>query len=311
MVDRGGKGWRSSWLVLCCHALGYRGSDQRLRELMPVVELIHTGSLIIDDIQDESATRRGLPALHAQIGADLAINAGNFLYFLPMLLIQELSWLTDEQRLETYHRIAVGMRQGHLGQALDLMWSKGRYDVAAKVEQFEQTRDELLEQYRLKCGCQLEAAAHIAGSLSEAPQRYVEALSSYSQSFGVVYQLVDDVNDAGGESQDFGKSTGEDLRNGRLNIVLLHALAAASPQRRQPLLDALANGTGAEHAAGVQNLIAETGALESSLELASDISSAARSCLERIPPSDARIVLECVPKSLLKQARERLERHVR
>jgi geranylgeranyl diphosphate synthase type I len=242
MLDRGGKAWRGNWFVLCCHALSFPGTDEQIRELLPVIELVHAGSLIIDDIEDESALRRGMPAVHCQIGTDLAINAGNFLYFLPLLLIQEIPWLTPKQRLEAYERIAIGQRQGHLGQALDLMWSKGRYDVAKKVAEFDETRAQLLEQYRLKSGCQIEAAARIAGSLAEAPQPQIDALSEYSQTFGLVFQIVDDVNDAspsGSAAEAHSKRVGEDLKNGKLNIVLLHALAAASEVQRGKVLHAL------------------------------------------------------------------------
>lgn len=304
MVDRGGKAWRSAWFVLCCHALGFEESDERLRELMPVIELIHTGSLIIDDVQDESPMRRGAPALHEQIGQDLAINVGSFLYFLPMMIIQDVAWLTDEQRLEAYHRIAIAQRQGHVGQGLDLAWSKGRYDVRDKVARFERARDELLEQYRLKCGCQLEAAARIAGSLARAPENQVEALADYSRVFGIVYQIVDDLKDAAVTSNDLGKPSGEDLRNGRLNLVLLHALAAAPARQGAAVADAL-TARRSDRTELARELIVATRAVESCLDLAERLMHEAESSWNVLPPTDAKIALRSIPRCLIEERRQR------
>lgn len=305
MVDRGGKAWRSAWFALCCHALEWDGSDERLRELMPVVELIHTGSLIVDDVEDESPVRRGVPALHELIGQDLAINVGNFLYFLPMMLIQDLEWLTDAQRLEAYQRIAVAQRQGHVGQALDLMWSKGRTPVRATLDDWEGTRDALLEAYRLKCGCQLEAAARIAGSLAAADASWIDALSHWSRAFGIVYQIVDDLKDVAEDSRDLGKPTFEDLRNGRLNLVLLHALAGADPARREPLIAALERRAAPAPVEFMRELIAETRAVERCLDLAERVMAEAEASWRALPPTDAKIALRTIPRFLIDDRRRR------
>ena len=232
MMDRGGKGWRSTWQTTCYYAFGRDDLSEQVRELLPVTELLHTGSLVIDDFQDGSLLRRGRPALHREVGADLAINVGCFCYFLPLLIFEELKGLDDSQRARIYAIVANAMRQGHLGQAMDLMWSKGRFDVASKLGDFDTTRAQLIEQYRLKSGSQLEAIARIAGVLAEAPPEWIEAVAKYSRTFGVVFQIIDDVIGVCDGKHKLGKDEGEDVRNGKLNMVLLYALGAVAEDER-------------------------------------------------------------------------------
>lgn len=308
MMDRGGKGWRSTWLMTCCHALGYDRFDHQIRELLPVIEMLHTGSLIVDDIQDRSPLRRGQPTLHRQIGTDLAINVGNFLYFLPLLIIQEARWLSETQRAGVYTAVINAMRQGHLGQAMDLMCSQQRYDVGAKVTTVDRTRGELLEQYRLKSGCQMEAIARIAGIIAGAPRHQVEALEQYSRTFGVVFQIVDDVMDVQEGREKLGKKEGEDLRNGKLNMVLLHAFAGASPADRDALLHLMRNGGSGNGDAAraldtARDIIDRTGAVNHCLVDAEAMMQQAWQGLACLPATDAKIVMRSVPKWLLHQRR--------
>ena len=303
MMDRGGKGWRSTWLTICCHALGQDNFDPRVREFLPVIELLHTGSLIIDDIQDGSPLRRGQAALHTQVGTDLAINAGNFLYFLPLIIIREARWLTDTQRAEIYDTVTNGLRQGHLGQALDLMWSKGRYDMEAKIEAFERTREQLLEQYRLKSGCQLEAIARIAGIITRAPESLVAPLADYSRTFGIVFQIVDDLIDLQEGREKLGKTEGEDLRNGKLNMALLYALSAATPSRRAAVIRAILGGNGDDPLPLIRDIVLETAAADRCMDDAEAMIDGAWRGLAALPATDAKVIIRSVPKWLLQQRR--------
>jgi geranylgeranyl pyrophosphate synthase len=304
MMDRGGKGWRSVWLTTCCHALGHDRFDDRVRELLPVVEMLHTGSLVVDDVQDDSPLRRGLPSLHRQIGTDLAINVGNFLYFLPLVIVDEASWLTEPQRARVYRIILNAMRQGHLGQGLDLMTSRGRFDVAAKLADFPGTCRELIEQYRLKSGCQLEAIARIAGVLAEAPAERVEALARYSRHFGVAFQIVDDLIDMHEGREKLGKDHGEDLKNGRLNLLLFHALHAAPARERDTLARMLDGGVPADFD-WVRDLVRRTGAAERCIVEARQLIETAWREMRCIPPSDATIIMRSVPLWLIEQRRRK------
>ncbi len=305
MMERGGKGWRSAWLLTCCYALGYDRPDRKVREFLPAIEMLHTGSLIIDDIEDESPLRRGRPTLHREIGQDLALNAGNFLYFLPFRIVQRADWLSAQQRADIQGVMLNALCQGHVGQAMDLMWSKNRLDLPAKIAAFARTQAELLEQYRLKAGTPVEAIARIAGIISAAPAPQCEALALYSRAFGIVFQIVDDLIEVQEGREKLGKQEGEDVRNGKLNMVLLHALAAASEAERRVLMDALQRG--AAGLADAREIIERTDAIERCIVLAEGTIEAAWRHTACLPATDAKIIMRSAPKWLLRQRRARYE----
>jgi geranylgeranyl diphosphate synthase type I len=303
MMDRGGKGWRSAWLTTCYHAFGGKGLDEQVRELLPIAELLHTGSLIIDDFQDGATTRRSRPALHLEVGEDIAVNAGCFCYFLPFLILEELRGISAAQRAGMYGVITNALRQGHLGQAADLMWSKGRYDVVEKTAAFETTRSQLIEQYRLKSGCQLEAIARVAGILADAPADQVDAAAGYSRAFGVAFQILDDLIGLNVGEDRLGKMAGEDVRNGKLNMVLLYALHDLDPARRQRAARRMFQGRKGTGLQAARALIRSTGAAAHCLDLVEEIMDDASQWLRRLPRTDARLVMQSVPRWLLDQQR--------
>ena len=305
MMDRGGKGWRSAYLMICCQALGEQDVDIRIRDFLPVIEMLHTGSLIIDDIQDGSLLRRSQPALHTQIGEDLAINVGNFLYFLPLTIIGKAHWLSEGQRLAIYDIVTAALRQGHIGQAIDLTLSKGRYDLADKLAHFERTRDELIEQYRLKSGSQLEAVARIAGVVAQAPADLIEAAAEYSRVFGVVFQIIDDLIDIQEGKEKLGKDEGEDIRNFKLNMVLLHALSSMTDTARAELIRMIDEADGQEARRRIIDTIHETDAIDECIAFSEEMIDTAWRGLDGLHATDSKIIMRSVPKWLLDQRKIR------
>ena len=118
ILSRSGKGFRARTLERSWQLAG--GSVDGPPELLPVViELLHVGSLIIDDIEDDSRLRRGMPALHRQYGLPLALNTANWLYFVSLALVSRTP-LPPQVRLALYEDISVTLMRCHQGQALDL-----------------------------------------------------------------------------------------------------------------------------------------------------------------------------------------------
>lgn len=115
MYDRGGKAWRSQALLVCIDAVG--GNSQEHSYLLPVPEFLHAGSLIIDDIQDKSESRRGKPCTHHVYGEALAINAGNFSYFVGPVFYRQLP---DDKRLKVLDLFFSTMMSAHVGQGADI-----------------------------------------------------------------------------------------------------------------------------------------------------------------------------------------------
>eukprot|EP00026_Physarum_polycephalum_P012837 Phypoly_transcript_13176.p1 GENE.Phypoly_transcript_13176~~Phypoly_transcript_13176.p1 ORF type:complete len:348 (+),score=35.85 Phypoly_transcript_13176:79-1044(+) len=129
IVDRGGKGWRSYALLLCVDSVG--GNSHKYRSCMAMPEILHVGSLIIDDIQDRSELRRGGPACHKTYGEAIAINAGNAAYFMALHSMQDMNHHMTKTlglniRTYIYNQYFLALCAGHTEQALDL---KGLEDL--------------------------------------------------------------------------------------------------------------------------------------------------------------------------------------
>ncbi len=156
------------------------------RELPQIVEMLHAGSLIVDDVEDEALTRRGAPALHRTHGVAAAINAGSWLYFWPQVLLGGLG--LDAASLAAMHRrLSLTLLRCHHGQALDL---------AIRVT--ELTRAEIPSAVavttRLKTGSLFELAAALGAIAAHAPSPVERALATFGREVGTVLQIVDDVS---------------------------------------------------------------------------------------------------------------------
>ena len=123
-LDRGGKRWRPTLFLLICEALGKNPEDFIDFAIIP--EVIHNGTLMVDDIEDASEYRRGKPCTYRIYGLDIAINAGNAMYYLPLLTLMENREKVPQQKLcEIYEIYVQDMINLSLGQAMDIAWHKG------------------------------------------------------------------------------------------------------------------------------------------------------------------------------------------
>ena len=153
--------------------------------LAEVLEAIHAGSLIVDDIQDGSKERRGSPSLHIQYGIPVALNAGNWLYFQPFDWIKKLG-LAAETELLLYRVCHEAMLNAHLGQAIDLGTS---IDKSAR----ESVRSVCMTSLRLKTGALTSLALSVGAILGGATPARLAAISDFGSSFGVALQMFDDI----------------------------------------------------------------------------------------------------------------------
>ncbi|MCL2602480.1 MAG: polyprenyl synthetase family protein, partial [Treponema sp.] len=124
LVNRGGKRWRPLLMLLAAESVaGERGAAACL-PLTPLIEFPHNASLIHDDIEDNSDTRRGKPAAHLLYGVDTALNGGSFLYFLPLACLQTWNGGSGAVKERIWTAWAAHMRALHLGQAMDIAWHR-------------------------------------------------------------------------------------------------------------------------------------------------------------------------------------------
>ena len=172
------------------HALSY-GLIKCHRSCAELIELIHAGSLIVDDIEDGSAVRRGRPALHRVYGVPLALNAGNWLYFWPAELLKK-SGLSEDDLLLVYQHYHSTLLRAHFGQALDL---GARVDTLAQ----EAVTEVCLASMRLKTGALMGFAALLGAVLADASERLLSCLEQFGRELGVALQMFDDLGNAIGK----------------------------------------------------------------------------------------------------------------
>ena len=259
IVDRGGKAWRSYILLACCDAVG--GDSQRLLDWLALPELMHVGSLIVDDVEDGSLIRRGGPAAHVQFGTALAINAGSACYFLPHLFLQT-SDVDDARKLRIYELYMEGVRAAHTGQALDL---SGFRDVMPRVVS-EGAGEELHRRvravHRLKSAAPASCLARAGALLGGGTEQQIAALGAFVEAVGVAFQVVDDVLNITGFENDL-KTRGEDLRHGKITMPVAVAMERLDLSGRTELWDILRDeARPAERVDRAVELLGESGALD-------------------------------------------------
>src|SRR4051812_13198517 len=117
VLNRGGKGWRGYALAICCEMVG--GNFDQLEDWLAFSEILHAGSLIVDDVEDGARLRRGAPACHLVYGTPVAINSGTLAYFQVQFLIENTG-LSGSRKAAIYKEYIDLLRLAHIGQGLDL-----------------------------------------------------------------------------------------------------------------------------------------------------------------------------------------------
>lgn len=232
-LGQGGKRWRSCLFLLITKAVG--GDIKKIKDFLIIPEFIHQGSLCIDDIEDDSKLRRGRPCLYLIFGTDVAINVGNFLYFFPLiLLIKNKNKFRPETLIKAYELYIEEMTKLHLGQGTDIYWHKGR---AKEIKE-----KEYLQMCAFKTGCLSRLASKLAVILSEKDDQLVEKIGKTVEALGIAFQIQDDILDLtlkGKERKKFGKSFGNDIKEGKRTLIIIHTLKKANKKDKKRLLEIL------------------------------------------------------------------------
>ncbi len=232
-LDRGGKRWRPSLFLLICEALGK--NPMEFLEYAIIPEVIHNGTLMIDDIEDQSELRRGKPCTYRIFGLDIAINSGNAMYYLPLLSLiknrKKIPIPTLNKAYETYVQEMINLS---FGQAMDIAWHRGLAD-ADKINE-----SDYLQMCAYKTGTLARIAAKLAAILSEADNELTEKLGHFAEAIGVAFQIQDDILDLTGEG--FAKKKGAlgmDISEGKRTLMVIHTLQKASTADKKRFQDIL------------------------------------------------------------------------
>src|SRR5690606_15600271 len=148
------------------------------------------GTLVIDDIEDSSEVRRGKPCTYKLYGLDIAVNAGNAMYYLPLLpLMEKNSKVPVEQQKDIYQIYVQEMINLSVGQAMDIAWHKGLANAD------EISEEDYMQMCAYKTGTLARMAAKLAAVIAGAEPQLVEKLGHFAESIGVAFQMQDDILD--------------------------------------------------------------------------------------------------------------------
>jgi geranylgeranyl pyrophosphate synthase len=233
MLNRGGKRWRPALFLLICEALGRNSADFLDFAIIP--EIIHNGTLVVDDIEDSSKCRRGKPCTHIIFGIEIAVNVGNTMYYLPLLpLIERRNEIPPERLSDMYEIYVKEMINLSIGQAMDISWHRGITNGDSISE------DDYLQMCAYKTGTLARMAARLAAVLAGASTELVDKLGRFAESIGIAFQMRDDVLDlTGKEFAEKKGGRGQDVTEGKRTLMVIYALKKANGQDRKRLIEIL------------------------------------------------------------------------
>lgn len=233
LFDRGGKRLRPVLYLLTLEALS--GDEKKYGEYCAIMEAIHSGTLCIDDIQDSSEMRRGKPCLHKIYGIDIASNAGNALYFLPLKsLMENKKELGDKKVARAYEVIAQEMINVSMGQAWDIYWHRGLKENVSEGE--------YLQMCAYKTGSLTRLSCKLAGIMCNESEEVVNKLGLFGESIGVGFQIQDDVLNLTAE-EEYGKEIGGDVSEGKRTLIVLHSFKNLPKEKAKRLKELLNSHT--------------------------------------------------------------------
>ncbi|MDE2395895.1 MAG: polyprenyl synthetase family protein [Burkholderiales bacterium] len=272
IVSAGGKRIRPRLVLLFSQALGFEGPERY--ELAATVEFIHTATLLHDDVVDESALRRGRATANSLFGNAASVLVGDFLYS------RAFQMMVSANRMRVLEVLADATNVIAEGEVLQLM---NMHDPDLAVEQY-------LRVIRFKTAKLFEASARLGALLGNAEAQLEEECAGYGRALGTAFQLVDDLLDYEGNSDELGKNVGDDLREGKPTLPLLIAMERCSAGERELIRHAIQHGE-LQRLPEVLAIVRATGALEATREAAQQEADKARACLAGLPESHARAAL--------------------
>jgi octaprenyl-diphosphate synthase len=266
IVQGGGKRLRPIVVLLAARACGYAGD--RHVDLAAVIELIHTATLLHDDVVDGSELRRNRETANALWGNEASVLVGDFLYsrsFEMMVAIGQMRIL--DVLSHATNRIAEG-------EVLQLL----------NCNDPDTNEAQYLEVIARKTATLFRAGTHLGAVLADGGAQQEHAMTAYGQHLGIAFQLVDDALDYSSDNATLGKSVGDDLAEGKPTLPLIRAMAAGTDEQRAVIRKAIVEG-GREQLDGVLAAIESTGSIGHTIKLATEEAQRAKESLQVIPDS--------------------------
>jgi octaprenyl-diphosphate synthase len=281
----GGKRIRPALLLLSAKLFHYTGRGAI--RLGAVVEMIHTATLVHDDIIDEARTRRGRPAANTRWGNSKCVLAGDWLYMQSFkIAVQERNFRILDVLIDLTQQMVEGelLQMDTLGRAITL--------------------DEHFDLIHRKTACLFSTCTRLGAIVSGASEKDEEKLARYGRSLGMAFQLVDDVLDLTASEDVLGKPVASDLREGKATMAVIHALSRCTPEEKaliQTVLDERAFHSVTHDE--ILAILTRYGSLDAATARAQEYASDARSAICDFPHSEIKRALLWAPEFVV--AREK------
>jgi octaprenyl-diphosphate synthase len=281
----GGKRIRPALLLLSARLFDYRGEGAV--RLGAVVEIIHTATLVHDDIIDEAKTRRGRPAANTQWGNSKCVLAGDWLYMQAFkVAVQERNFRILDALIELTQQMVEGelLQIEKLGSFISL--------------------DEYFDLIYRKTACLFSVCMRLGAILGGATPQQEEAVGKYGRDMGMAFQIVDDVLDLTASEEVLGKPVASDLREGKVTMAVIHALEGATAEERAKVEKVLRERgfNGVTHAQ-ILEILQRYGSLDAAIACAAKYAESARKSICTFPDSEIKRALLWAPEFVV--AREK------
>lgn len=272
IIANGGKRLRPMLMLLISKAVKYTG--QQHINLAAVIELIHTATLLHDDVVDESDMRRGEKTSHEIWGNAASVLVGDFLYSKSFQMMVQ----ADDMRIMSVLANATNrISEGEVQQLLNI----GNLDIT------EAAYFQIIENKTAKL---FEAACELAAILGGLDDDHIKQLAAFGMHLGAAFQIADDVLDYTADAETMGKNLGDDFAEGKLTLPLIYLLKNGSDIDKQLIQGAIEQPDQADFKQ-IKALVTQSGAIEYTAQQAKAQAEKAKACLGALP--------ECTEKEAL------------
>jgi len=278
IIAAGGKRLRPLLTLGAAKLVGYEG-DRHIT-LAACIEFLHTATLLHDDVVDESDKRRGRDTANAVWGNKPSVLVGDFLF------ARSFELMIADGSLEVMSILA----------RASAVISEGEIHQLLTANNIETTESEYLQVVGAKTAALFAAATRIGGVAANRPTEELEALEAYGRNLGIAFQIADDFLDYSAREADLGKSVGDDFRDGKLTLPVIHAIAMADAEERAFWVrcleeQAFSDPHGDADLAHAMTLLEKHDALKVTVRRAHDFAEAARRSLDMFPDSPVKTIL--------------------
>ena len=276
--EGGGKRIRPALLLLSAKLCGYEG--RAAVRLGSVVEIVHTATLVHDDIIDEALTRRGRPSANTQWGNSKCVLAGDWLY------MQAFKIALEEQNFKVLD-LLIGLTQQMVEGELMQMEKLGR--VVSQAEHLDLI-------YR-KTACLFSVSMRLGAVLGRASEADEDRLGEYGRNLGLAFQIIDDVLDLTASEDVLGKPVASDLREGKVTMAVIHALDRSTAEERKIIETVLDERcfTSVSHG-DVLHILERYGSVDYAITSAHEHAEQARRAISQFPDSEIKRALLWIPE---------------